>query len=136
VRHDERGTAEERQRRDHHPPVADRDELLDAGARLLLLAESSSIHRSSDRTWPVGRGNEVRELAARRLDPRRASHRLPLRGRRVGEDGGTAASCRHPPGGRRLGATPGRASRRAFRRTGCHASSRTSMRAGARSAQT
>ncbi len=74
--HDQRRPAEERERRDEHAPVADRDELLHPRPRLLL--------EQRDRVGPIGAGSEGGVAVARRPWPGPPS---PWPGSRPGSGG-------------------------------------------------
>ena len=73
--HDHRRPAIERERRDQHPPVADRHQLRHARLRLAL--------EQLDRIGPSRRRLERRMTAARHLIPRRLAARDPLSHRQM-----------------------------------------------------
>ena len=79
-RHQGSSTAVERERRDEHAPVADRNQLRDARLRLLL--EHLDRITPARRRLPL-RVRRARDLCARRLPPRRALRPREVLARRV-----------------------------------------------------
>ena len=75
-RHDQRSTAIERERRDQHPPVADRHQLGNPRLRLLL--------QQRDRIRAMRHRLETGMAGARHLRPGRAPPRHPLRNAQMG----------------------------------------------------
>jgi hypothetical protein len=91
ARHDERGSAKERERRGEHAPVADRHELRDARGGLAL--------EQLDRVRAIGRGLEDSVARPRRLRASGPSARDPFLARRAlrRASGSHTRRSRHDP---------------------------------------